>query len=107
MASTITTPSTLAPLPEIHEPVHSHSHNTDKLSGYLVVRTDWSGGHDAIRREPVAFFAVEAAYRSGESKYTNSYGDALVCVKAERAAVGPQQYAVIDSVYECGCRFIG
>lgn len=104
MASTITL-STLAPLPTIHEPIHSHSHNTDKLSGYLVVRTDWSG--EETTREPVAFFAVEAAYRSGETKYTNSYGDALACVHAEREAVGPQQYAVIDSVYECGCRFIG
>ncbi len=104
-----TSPSTLATLPEIHEPVNSHSydHNRDNVLGYLVVRTDWSRGHDDLRREPVAFFAVEAAFRSGEAKYTNAYGEALDCVHVERAARGPQQYAVIDTVYQCGCRCIG
>lgn len=110
MASTVAAASTLASyIPEVHEPVHSHSHGRENVQGYLVVRTDWSRGCDDenLRREAIAFFVVEPAFRSGEAKFTNAYGEALDRVHAERAMCGKQQYAIIDSVYDCGCRFFG
>lgn len=107
MASTITQSFTLASyLPAVHEPQHDHAHDLDNVQGYLVVRTDWSG--EQTTREPIAFFVIEPSFRSGESPaFTHAYGEAVERVRAERLAAGKQQYAVIDSVYDCGCRFIG
>lgn len=95
-------------LPEVHEPQHGagHEHAREDVQGYIVCRTDWSGDGPTTR-EPVAFYVVEPAFRSGEATYTRAYGEALERVATERRAAGPSQYAVIDTVYDCGCHFIG
>lgn len=114
MASTVAQYSTVASVPAFHEANHNgryqgggHIHERGAQRGYLVVRTDWSEGMDSLKREPIAFFEIEAEYRAGSAKWTNAYSEALDCVRTVRAAAGDCQYGVIDHIYDCGCRFIG
>lgn len=108
MAAITPTAHTLAAfLPDLHEPRAGacHEYGRDDVRGYLVARTDWTDG--PTKREPVAFYVIEPAFRSGEATYTRAYGEALERVAVERHAAGASQYAVIVTVYDCGCHLVG
>jgi hypothetical protein len=98
---------TAAEIPAIHDLDPSHRHHRDTTAGYLVVVTDWTAGMANLTREPVGYFAIEVAFRAGEASYTHAYGEALDAVHEARRACGPCQYAIIDVVYDCGCRAFG
>ena len=74
-------------------PAHAHGLNT--VTGYIVVRTDWSDGAANLWREDVERF--EGA---------TSYVHALESVRNVRASADPSQYGVIDWLYACGCRSV-
>ena len=74
-----------------------HSHGNDKLTGYMIVSTSFLPGC------AITLTDVEPVWGA------TNYGQALELVHAlrDKYADDPYAYAVITSLYECGCRSDG
>lgn len=68
----------------------AHRHSLDAITGYRIIRTDWTDG--SVRRELI----VEVA---GATNYAN----ALEVARKVRREATATQYGLVDNVYECGC----
>lgn len=68
------------------------NHSLSNITGYRLMQTDWTGGHPC-KRTVVAEFGG-----------ATSYVTAMAAARMLRTNCTPTQYAVVDSIYVCGCQ---
>lgn len=69
-------------------------HHRDNVTGYRVIRTDWSQGMGPGRLRATVVAQVDGA---------SNYGRALDLVNVVRVNATAKQYGVIETLYGCGC----